>query len=107
MACINQFFTDWLSGLKWEDWLRDSRGMGTLISYRLESKLSRNQTFSTLGKSRLFFKFYFINRFQTPRDYIEDFTATLKWESVDLFLDHSWPCHLGYCQNGKQIILNR
>ena len=35
---------------------------------------------STLGKSRLFLKFYFIIRFQTTRDYFEDFRVSLKAE---------------------------
>ena len=35
---------------------------------------------STLGKSRLFLKLYFIIRFQTTRDYFEDFRVSLKAE---------------------------
>ena len=46
-------------------------------------------------KSRLFLKFNFIIRFQTPRDYFEDFTVCLKSEP-DLLLN---TINLNY-QNG-------
>ena len=51
---------------------------------------------STLGKPFLFLKFYFIIRFETPRDYFEDFRVSLKAEeelllnTINLVLLSEW-----------------
>ena len=50
----------------------------------------------TVGKSRLFLKFYFIILFQTPRVYFEDFEVSLKTEqelllnAINLVLLSEW-----------------